>query len=358
MVALQTKVGNYEREIQQWKKALKRADDYIEELNSEIEKYKNRDISAAASIERNGGNDGCVQKPTFNVPDSCNVPLSTAGERFTLKSKEGFSGLSASETLQKLLPTSSDSIITESPITSTQWNRPRNGRAGEDIRVNSLADIQELPSARKTSTDSSMSNKSTSRASPLPSNSEGASELLADPMRFPACAKLIELTTARHKQPAPSPERGALDRSPSTTRGSYPTNDPSDLSYSISSMQSVAHVRTNSASPVNPSRLHKRFADEDERSLKGTIDGDDITVVIPSSDQAPSWVHSDYPRPSGSSETLPCTSSQSEGFIPERMNGDGMCVVEPQVEYGYYPHSSLSVSHTAAKKIKIENMYE
>ncbi|XP_065669585.1 ORC ubiquitin ligase 1 isoform X2 [Hydra vulgaris] len=41
MVALQTKNDNYEREIQQWMKALKNADNIIEELTIDLEKYKN-----------------------------------------------------------------------------------------------------------------------------------------------------------------------------------------------------------------------------------------------------------------------------------------------------------------------------
>ena len=87
MVALQTKVDNYEREIQQWKKALKRADDYIEELNSEMEKYKNN-ISADGVMEKRDSNDTTQPLPG----ESYKLPTSSTGENIKNKEKCYVSG--------------------------------------------------------------------------------------------------------------------------------------------------------------------------------------------------------------------------------------------------------------------------
>ena len=262
--------------------------------------------------------------------------------------------MSASEALQNLLAGSA-ADGKESP--ANKWDR----RINEEIPVNELT---EIPPARKTSSDSSTSNKSTTYPSQTTADNESAG-LLTDPLRFPACAKLIELTKARSSQHLSPTERPPSKRSLSA-RNLYANNELS----SHSNMQSSILVGTTSASPVNSSRLHKkRFTEDDDRALKGTLDNDDITIVIPSSDQTHPWHHGGYQSRSGNSEKVqdsvfsspnhrysPCTPNQTEAFDQESgLNSHYVNVT--QTDY-CYSLASLPSSHSTTKKIKIENMYE
>lgn len=321
MVALQTKVDNYEREVQQWKKALKRADDYIEELTLQLEMHKNKrlvsnDDSSGASVL---DNESCGSaNKTGRVSSSPTRSCTPVIMRST-------SGISASETL-----------INISSKKNTVSNDQGNTNISDDVIKQ-----QGNPAFN----DKSSSNM-ISHPDPLMSRTkEKTSEkVLTEPHLFPACAKLLELTKARQNMSPPGRE--------SYSRNLFGYNrDELKVFYPKSSSCSP---RVTMSSPSH-TRAFQRDQGQDGKLLKRNLEGEDITVVIPSNEDQ--WLHADYRRtgsPRNPSYPAHLTSQSMEMIYKERIEytereGAG----KPTIEHRqYYPRQ---VSPSPRKKIKTED---
>ena len=291
MAGLQAKVESYEREIQQLKKALKRADEYIEEQRTEL--HNSKEVSG----ETNGTYDNL---PAVKTPHNSNQT----------------NGLSASDALKKIVKDSGREMSSRDDTPARKWSRSQSAR---NFIERILTEESQKSNTAKVENGENIFNGK------RPSSAPSDQRKVVDAMRFPACAKLIELTKV-------CSDGQTSKGNTAMTRNLY----RSEREYSESNI-SQENVATS----------------KHEMYVSRNLDGDDITVVLPSSDP-PGWVNSEwqyhqYEHPSN---------SEGKGFLPVKPTADKKEYTHPGEEIIIVkPSSSEYLPEDAAplKKMKVEN---
>ena len=291
MAGLQAKVESYEREIQQLKKALKRADEYIEEQRTEL--HNSKEVSG----EINGTYDNL---PAVKAPHNSNQT----------------NGLSASDALKKIVKDSGREMSSRDDTPARKWSRSQSAR---NFIERILTEESQKSNTAKVENGENIFNGK------RPSSAPSDQRKVVDAMRFPACAKLIELTKVRS-------DVQTSKGNTAMTRNLY----RSEREYSESNI-SQENVATS----------------KHEMYVSRNLDGDDITVVLPSSDPPgwvnPEWQYHQYEHPSN---------SEGKGFLPVKPTADKKEYTHPGEEIIIVkPSSSEYLPEDAAplKKMKVEN---
>ena len=291
MTGLQAKVESYEREIQQLKKALKRADEYIEEQRTEL--HNSKEVSG----ETNGTYDNL---PAVKAPHNSNQT----------------NGLSASDALKKIVKDSGREMSSRDDTPARKWSRSQSAR---NFIERILTEESQKSNTAKVENGENIFNGK------RPSSAPSDQRKVVDAMRFPACAKLMELTKVRS-------DVQTSKGNTAMTRNLY----RSEREYSESNI-SQENVATS----------------KHEMYVSRNLDGDDITVVLPSSDPPgwvnPEWQYHQYEHPSN---------SEGKGFLPVKPTADKKEYTHPGEEIIIVkPSSSEYLPEDAAplKKMKVEN---
>ena len=291
MAGLQAKVETYEREIQQLNKALKRADEYIEEQRTELQNSK------GVSGDTNGVYDNLS---AAKVPHESNQT----------------NGLSASDALKKIVKESGREMNSRDDTPARKWGRSQSAR---NFIERILTEESQKSNSEKVENAESIFNGK------RPSSAPSDQRKIVDAMRFPACAKLIELTKVRSDVQA-SEGNTAMSRSLYRSEREY--------SESNISQENIATSK------------HEMY-------VSRNLDGDDITVVLPSSDPPgwvnPEWQYHQYEHPSN---------SKGKGFLPVKPTTDKKEYAHPSEEIIIVKPSSseyLPEDTAPLKKMKVEN---
>eukprot|EP00111_Clytia_hemisphaerica_P018538 TCONS_00054841-protein len=268
VVALQTKADGYEREIKHLKKALKRSDEYIEKLTTEIETYK-----------RSSSTQKSPNYPASKVSDDRNVFGTQANDMNNrLKLYGGVTNSfsktmsSASATLQSLVRHNEQGMNDDQSM-SKIWNptqpSPKNSLITENIENSKKFEM-------------------------LETNPKQDQALISNPSRFPACAKLLELS----KQHDITPDKNGTP-SPSSRSDPEQKNQPTST---------VGNSSRHSSTPVSPSRSPvvnysssgrtENFSSPhnngspNQQIYQRENEADEITIVMPSTESASHWLQS------------------------------------------------------------------
>ena len=341
IVALQTKVGNYEIEIEQLKKALKKSDQYIEKLSLEIDTYKqcaSRRLLASptygvtnvmdSNVEVNGTNDlDLGSRSSIKDASKSSSTLQGHHHQYHHQIVKNDSRSSASATLQSLVrqkgTTSSSCHRGDKQNYLTIWNpnshqSPPKAEFGSDNINNNVerSVCRQQQQQQQDKVDDIIKDQRAKKTDQA---------VISNPLRFPACIKLLELSKQRGSLSPPahssaseeskltnssSPSPSAISPSPrqqnvfnSSIMGhSIPSSSSLStpvVQYHICSQQSTPTATKNNAftppSPsVNPSNEQQQRLDHENDveniTISNNSDGaesDKITIAMSSEEQSP-----------------------------------------------------------------------
>ena len=199
MAALETKVETYEREINRLKRALERSDEYIEDLKRKgMPRNHFDDLRMNEHALRDGTYDSAFTAPSSSSHD-IESPLISMQRRI-------------------------DELATVALATSNSPYSKFNGASSQTMDMNLSGQVQYNVTSSENESEST------------PETSTPRS-IFEDPSKFPACAKLIELTKVRRdlgEQPpsdiVPLDASGRLvDRISNHSRSPKPQDEPDDI---------------------------------------------------------------------------------------------------------------------------------
>ena len=228
MAALNTKVETYEREIQKLRRALTRSDEYIEQLTLELNRNKGsappNSFSNGHSVQNGTNGSSSTESHNQNGERSSRSPLQQNGVRSRHSSTSSSASVPGSgfnrnlsggtppsrETLLEQLQVA-DSAAAQAEGRRSNGTSPRSsGSPNEPPTLTRIGEKSGLPKvfpgsavslARNCSSEQNTADLPASGGSSHQTNGEPSdNSSFADPVRFPACAKLIELTKA-HRAP-------------------------------------------------------------------------------------------------------------------------------------------------------------
>lgn len=277
MDVLRTKVDGYEREIQQWKKVLKRSDEQIEELTASLENYKNYGVLPAADNQ-----------------------LVTSSESLHESNEKEAGSSRIANDATTTTNSASAMLVNLANASSPACKQRRNNTTMEESNDKRVEQMN----------NSTAENHNTISSPPVAVKTDNhiSGEPFLDPDRFPACRKLMELNKARQESVESGTLSGQLSRSRNSSKSSESprSNGSPQLPFAARDSYGPGSFNENADQQMYP---------EDEN-------GDEITVVLPSN-EFPLETTNDITSQNDHDENVafkakpsspPCTSSSSSSL--------------------------------------------
>ena len=316
MAALETKVETYEREINRLKRALERSDEYIEDMKRKsASRHHFEDLRPNEHSLRDGSYESAFTAPNSSSHDA-ESPLISMQRRID-------------ELATVALATSNSPYSKLTSSSSHPMDMSLSGQLQIQYNVSSSENDNEADS-------------------PTPRS------IFEDPSKFPACAKLIELTKVRRDLGEQIPgEIIPLDASGRLIdRTSNHSNSPRPQ-LELDDNKSMKALSSEASGPRNPSRILDSITDKP--STSGVVTSD--STCADCSPLSPFHTTSEAPCLNFNENCDPCTTPTSSNSD----NGDDQQFVRST----NHPSSSMSHSYPssivlpydnfAAKRIKVEH---